>query len=124
MGAESKLDPVLRDTLEARKAKRGDFDDGSADDASKPEASPNLEVLIALQGPPGADDIAELTERGLTVRSTIGEILTGMVALDQVEAVAAYDAVVTIESSRPLSLDRGADDGDHEPPLDIGDLTE
>jgi hypothetical protein len=61
-----------------------------------------VSVLVALSSPPDADDTARLEAAGLKVRSRVGDVLTGSIVADRLEAVAADPKVVAIEGSRRL----------------------
>lgn len=68
-------------------------------------------VMVALAAPPDASDTAALEAAGLTVRSQVGDIMTGTIAVDHLEAVAAHPSVVAIEGSRPLDPEADEDLG-------------
>lgn len=91
----AKLDPVLLDVVQQG---------GSADD--------ELTVIVSLARP--ADDamLADLAEAGLTVRSTIGDILTGSIRRDRLPDLAADERVVVIEGSRDLGPGDDPDEPD------------
>ena len=60
-------------------------------------ASPVVEVLVQFRG-----DVAQLEAAGLTVRSVAGDVVTGVVPLDQVDDLAAVPSVERIESARQM----------------------
>jgi hypothetical protein len=86
-----KLDPALQQL--ADDVRTQEACDGTPDQVS---------VLVALSSPPDADDRARLEAAGLKVRSQVGDVLTGSIFADRLEAVAADPKVVAIEGSRPL----------------------
>jgi hypothetical protein len=82
----SKLDPALRALL---------------DDAPR-DADREVVLLLGLARPADDATLAELGARGLRLRSTIGDVLTGTAPLGKVLAIAEHPAVVKIEASGPL----------------------
>jgi len=97
----TKLDPSLAMIVELAQA--GD-PTVSMDNAEAAVVS----VMVALSRPASGADLARLTSAGLTVRSEIGDILTGTIPVDRLEAVAADPNVVAIEGSRPMAPELGA----------------
>ena len=97
--SERKLDPqleYLRDTgigdvSDARSAERFGIERAVA------RRSPEVEVLVQFRG-----DVSALESAGLTVRSVAGDVATGVVALDQVDDLAAVALVERIESARQM----------------------
>lgn len=89
-----KLDPDLKARIEALGAGGGI------------EAADTIEVLIGLDRPASDADLAGLKAAGLTVRSVIGDVLTGTIPAGQVASVAANARVVKIEASRALQQER------------------
>jgi hypothetical protein len=69
-----------------------------------PQADPNREVtvLVGLTQPSNEAMLQSLRERGLTVRSVIGDVLTGVAALARMPAIAAHPNVIKIEAGAPL----------------------
>ena len=104
----SKLDPMLQERLDGRNAGHAVADSDGDSDTEESETE-QLEVIIALMAPPTSDDIDVMAERGLTVRSAIGDILTGVVAIDAVEHLSTYDAILKIESSTTLGVEQTPD---------------
>ena len=54
-------------------------------------------VLIGLRAPASDAVLQELRDRGLTLRSVIGDVLTGAAPLSRMDAIAAQPEVVRIE---------------------------
>lgn len=86
-----KLDPNLKARVEA---------------GSGAEAGDVVEVLIGLDRSASDGELAALKAAGLTVRSVIGDVLTGTVPVAAVAAVAAHPRVVKIEASGSLQPER------------------
>jgi subtilisin family serine protease len=97
--SDRKLDPqleFLRDTgigdlSDARSAERFGIE------RAAPRQSPEVEVLVQFRG-----EVSELESAGLTVRSVAGDVVTGVVSLDQVDDLAAVGGVERIESARQM----------------------
>jgi hypothetical protein len=84
-----KLDPGLLDLVE--QADRG-IVAGTA----------IVQLLIGLNAPLTPADRNDLVARGLRVRSEIGDVLTGSIAVGQLRELAASPHVVKLELSGPL----------------------
>lgn len=82
----TKLDPVLAAML----------------DDPLHEADREVVVMVGLAAAATDAVLAELRGRGLTIRSTIGDVLTGTATLGRVAAIAAHPAIVRIEAATPL----------------------
>ena len=97
-----KLDPALAERMSRRAAVP---DPLPAGDLTRGLSGERVDVLLGLRR--AADDsvLADLAVRGLQVRSVLGDVLTGSIALDQVETLAASDDVVSIESGGRLSTE-------------------
>lgn len=91
-----KLDPRLLAIIE--EAEQGSRDRTAA-----------VDVLVGLDVPLDQDSRAELAARGLHVRSEIGTVLTGSVALSDVRRLAGATHVVKVEASAPLHPEPGND---------------
>lgn len=91
-----KLDPRLKAQVEAHAARA----------PGGIEAADVVEVLVGLDGPASDSDLAALKASGLSVRSVIGDVLTGTIPAEKVAAVAAHPRIVKIESSGDLQLER------------------
>lgn len=94
-----KLDPSLKARVEALAVGAGAAGGGI-------EAADIVEVLIGLDGPASDAELAALKASGLTVRSVIGDVLTGTIAAGAVAGVAAHPKVVKIEASGALQMER------------------
>lgn len=94
-----KLDPTLLSLVESDEAR---------DDAAKDRAgsAPTIDVLVALTRRADAELLADLASRGLSVRSVVGDILTGSVDRGNVRNLAAADDVVRIDASVPMYLEQ------------------
>jgi hypothetical protein len=90
-----KLDPMLRDLVE-----RADV---------RPAA---VDVLVALDAPLDSRSRRDLAERGLTVRSDVGTIVTGSIELGDVGRLAESEQVVKVEAAAPLFPENPAMEGD------------
>lgn len=84
-----KLDPGLLDLVE--QAERGVV-----------AGTAIVQLLIGLNAPLTPADRNDLIARGLRVRSEIGDVLTGSIAVGQLRALAASPHVVKLELSAPL----------------------
>jgi hypothetical protein len=82
----TKLDPVLAALL----------------DDPQVEADREVVVMVGLAGPASEPTLAELRARGLTVRSVIGDVLTGSASLRRIGEIAAHPAIVKMEAAAPL----------------------
>jgi hypothetical protein len=82
-----KIDPMLRRLLESP-VERG--------------SAPTVDVIVAVSSPPSEADLQALRDRGLAVRSVIGDVLTGSAPLSAVPRIAEHEAIVRIEASTPL----------------------
>ena len=89
MTTSKKLDPSLRAMVELA----GD----AAAEGDKP-----VQVIIGLSAPASAAQIDGLKQKGLRVRSVIGDVLTGTAPLTKIEAIAEDKLVAKIEASGPL----------------------
>lgn len=96
-----KLDPQLQQLLEASAKATAP---GTVDDAGSPALM--VRVLVALTRPAQAGDRALLLKAGLEVGSEAGDILTGVIDVSRLGALAAENLVVKIEGSRPLEPER------------------
>jgi len=83
----TKLDPILAAML----------------DDPLHEADREVVLMVGLSAAATDAVLADLRGRGLTVRSTIGDILTGAAPLGRVAAIADHPAVVKIEAATPLA---------------------
>ena len=84
-----KLDPGLLDLVE--QAERGVV-----------AGTAIVQLLIGLNAPLTPADRNDLVARGLSVRSEIGDVLTGSIAVGQLRALAESPHVVKLELSAPL----------------------
>lgn len=82
----TKLDPILAAML----------DDPLA------EADREVVLMVGLAGAATDQTLAELRGRGLSVRSVVGDVLTGTAPLGRVAAIADHPAIVKIEAATPL----------------------
>lgn len=85
----TKLDPHLADLVEQAETNRG-------------AAATTVDVLVGLATPVDAAIRADLTARGLRMRSEIGTVLTGSVPLRDVRRLAESPHVLKLEASTPL----------------------
>lgn len=104
MADRNKLDPRLLEQVDISRTARSD--------TSRP-----VQVLVGLDRAATPEMLDDLKGRGLNVRSVLGDVLTGTVALDRVDDLAAHDSVVKIEASGP-TFPEDADE-DAGPPIDI-----
>ncbi|MDJ0825463.1 MAG: hypothetical protein QNJ16_08170 [Rhodobacter sp.] len=70
---------------------------------SATEAAEPIQVLIGLDHALNDADEAALTAAGLTIRSKVGDVLTGTIAVRDLQALAEVDGVLRVESSRPMA---------------------
>ena len=84
-----KLDPGLLDLVE--QAERGVV-----------AGTAIVQLLIGLNAPLTPADRNDLVARGLRVRSEIGDVLTGSIAVGQLRQLADSPHVVKLELSAPL----------------------
>jgi hypothetical protein len=86
----AKLDPVLSELVEraARSLAAGPAE--------------LVTVLVSLREACDERVREELETAGLTVRSVVGDIVTGVVAVDDLVRLALVPAVLTIEGGRPM----------------------
>jgi hypothetical protein len=82
-----KLDPNLRLLLES---------------ASARERQQSVQVIVGLSAPASDAELRALQDRGLNVRSVIGDVLTGSAHLGDIPRIAEHALIVTIEASAPL----------------------
>jgi hypothetical protein len=82
-----KLDPNLRALYEA---------------AEKGDAEGLVQVIIGLRAPASEPELDALRERGLRVRSVIGDVLTGAAPVARIPEIAEHALVSKIEASAPL----------------------
>jgi hypothetical protein len=61
-----------------------------------------VQLLIGLNAPLTVSERDDLLARGLNVRSEIGSVLTGSIAVNQVRKLAESPHVVKLELSAPL----------------------
>jgi hypothetical protein len=73
-----------------------------AEEAQSSEGLEEVVVIVALSGPAAPEDIAELEERGLMTRSTIGDIVTGKIAIHNLSRLVESALVTKVESSGPM----------------------
>ena len=85
----SKLDPNLLESLDQL-------------ESGLSEADREVQVIIGLGSAADASVEADLERRGLTLRSRVGNVLTGSIALGNVRRLAEADCIVKIEMSAPL----------------------
>jgi hypothetical protein len=71
-------------------------------DAGVGDSAVTVDVIVALNAPIDAAVRQELTSRGLTLRSEIGNVLTGSVTIGDVRRLAGAACVVKVEASAPL----------------------
>lgn len=83
-----KLDPALLAMVEEEARGTENLDD--------------VVVIVALGAPAAGTDIAQLQESGLTTRSTIGDIVTGKIAIGNLRRLAELPMVVKVEASGPI----------------------
>jgi hypothetical protein len=93
-----KLDPALEERLERAAPALGD------------SGADRVDVIVALRRPADEATLADLANRGLSVRAVVGDILTGSVDLTAVADVAASDDVVKIDGGGSLAPEQDADD--------------
>lgn len=91
----TKLDPILAAML----------DDPAV------ESDREVVVMVGLGGSATDETVAELRARGLTVRSVIGDVLTGTASLGRMGEIAAHPAIVKIEAATPLHPERAPPPG-------------
>jgi subtilisin family serine protease len=60
--------------------------------------SPKITVLIQFTG-----DIEDIKEKGFETRTVAGNVASGLIELERLDDIASLDAVIKIESSRPLT---------------------
>ncbi|MEM7688975.1 MAG: hypothetical protein AAF291_08120 [Pseudomonadota bacterium] len=60
-------------------------------------------LIIALRDPIDEQIEAELTKRGMTVNSKIGDIVTGEADYDKVEQIADYEKVIKVDGAGKMS---------------------
>ena len=72
------------------------------EEAQSSEGLDEVVVIVGLKAPAAPEDIAELEERGLVTRSTIGDIVTGKIAIRNLSRLAECRSVVKVESSGPM----------------------
>jgi hypothetical protein len=82
-----KLDPNLRALVESAKT---------------PRSHTSVDVIVGLSGPASEPQLEALRDRGLQVRSVIGDVLTGTAEVDKIPDIAEHKLVTTIEASSPL----------------------
>jgi len=58
---------------------------------------PKIKILLQYTG-----KVTELEEKGMEIRTVAGDVISGMIALSQLEEIAALPNLIRIESSRPL----------------------
>jgi hypothetical protein len=90
----NKLDPALDRLVE--ESRRGGVDEAST------RAVP---VMVALDHGLTPEDEARLRGCGLELRSVIGDIITGSIAIGSLLALAADPSVVAVEGGRPLEAE-------------------
>jgi hypothetical protein len=73
-----------------------------AEEAQSSEGLVEVVVIVGLNAPAAPEDIAELQERGLATRSTIGDIVTGKIAIQNLSRLAECPLVKKVESSGPM----------------------
>lgn len=71
-------------------------------DDPQTDSNREVSVLIGLTQPGNEAMLQSLRERGLTVRSVIGDVLTGVAPLASMPAIAAHPDVIKIEAGAPL----------------------
>ena len=98
MAMSGKLDPQLAQIAEESAAAEGQF--GMA-------APETVTVMVALLTAPDAAALQRLAAAGLTVRSAVGDVVTGTIPANRLAAVAAQPDVVAIEGSRPMAPEQG-----------------
>lgn len=98
-----KLDPNLKARVEALAVGAGAA--GGRESASI-DAADMVEVLVGLDGPASDAELAALKASGLSVRSVLGDVLTGTIPAGRVAGVAAHPKVVKIEASGGLQMER------------------
>lgn len=91
----SKVDPALAARLEER--------GGGSEERPSPTVDDTLAVIVSLRRPADDDLLADLATRGLQVRSVIGDVVTGAVALDDVLRVTASADVVSLDGGGRLA---------------------
>ena len=91
-----KLDPRLLELVEHAEGATG-------------EAETVINVLVGLDAPLDAESRAALVNKGLTIRSELGNVLTGSIKLKDVTSVASSPRVVKLELSGPLYPDNSTD---------------
>ena len=82
-----KLDPHLQMLMESTDAR---------------ERERPVQVMIGLSAPATDAELQNLQERGLQVRSVIGDVLTGSASLSKIPQIAEHALIVSIEASTPL----------------------
>lgn len=82
-----KLDPHLRAVVES---------------VTDPKSTESVEVIIGLSATASEPELDALRDRGLKVRSVIGDVLTGTAEINRIPDIADDKLVTTIEASSPL----------------------
>ena len=82
-----KLDPNLSRLMESTDAR---------------ESEQPVQVIIGLSAPASDAQLQNLRDRGLQVRSVIGDILTGSASLSKIPRIAEHALIISIEASTPL----------------------
>lgn len=85
-----KLDPNLRALVDAAEVGEGDR---------------AIQVIVGLSAPASDQELSALRDRGLQVRSVMGDVLTGSAPVAEISRIAEHPLIVKIEASTPLYPD-------------------
>jgi len=96
-----KLGPQLLERLELRTELSG--------------AEEEVVVLIGLNTTATPELLDDLQSRGLSVRSTVGDVLTGTVPLDRLQELSEHENILKIDASSPVF----PEDGEGEQSIDV-----
>lgn len=75
--------------------------------AGATEGERSVEVLVGLASLMDAAQQQAVTACGLHIRSAIGDVLTGVIKLEDVSTLAALPGVLRIEASSPVYREAG-----------------
>lgn len=67
------------------------------------EAEETIDVLVGLSHALTDVDEAALKAAGLSIRSRIGDVLTGSIAIGDLRALSDVETVLRVDSSRPMA---------------------
>lgn len=92
------LDPQLRFLQEAKKRQLSELAETSRFGVAMEGTAARANVLVRTDGPPEA-----LEAVGLEVGSVAGDVVSGVIDVDKLAALADADGVVAVEGSRPMA---------------------